>query len=180
MIRINLLPVKRRKKAKPIPGFVVVTVISFVLVLIASSGVWFFLNNDINNLENQKKANAETMARLEVQIKVVKNFEKLNKLFGDRKEIIEKLRKNQSLPVRVLDEMSARLMQGVWLKSMSIRGSAVSISGVGFSNPEVVRYVQSLKESKLFTDVYLHETRRAKVKTVDVFNFRISLNIKGA
>lgn len=180
MIRINLLPVKRRKKAKPIPTFLVVTALSFVLVLIVSFTVWFFLNNEVKGLNAQKKANEKTIAELAEQIKVVSNFEKLNKIFEDRKQIIEKLRKNQSLPVRVLDEMSVRLEDGVWLKSMSVRGANVGINGVGFTNPEVVRYVQSLKESKLFYEVYLHETRRSSVNNVEVYNFRISLRIREA
>lgn len=181
MIKINLLPVKRKKKKKPkpVPTFVIVGVLFLTVSVIA--GLYYdryFLKGKISSLEGTKKNNEDKIAELNKKIVEVKDFEKLNKTFTDRKNIIEQLRKNQSLPVRILDEMSSRLTDGVWLTSMTIDGGNISLDGVGFSNTEVVTFVQSLKESPLYKEVYLHGTDAATIEKIEVFKFKITLQVQ--
>ena len=180
MIKINLLPTKRkvRKKPKPIPMFIVIGVVLLALSLVAGFFTRFYMGSKIASLEEKKKQNEKKLAELNEKIKEVKDFEAINKTFIERKNVIESLRKNQSLPVRILDEISARLTEGVWLTAMSIGGSAINIEGVGFSNPEIVAFVQNLKNSPLLSEVYLHETRQSAIEGIEVYTFRITMQVK--
>lgn len=179
MIRINLIPTKRKKKAKPVATYLVVA----VLVTVASLAIAFFansyMNSQIKDLKDQQAANDAKIKALEAKIAEVKNFEALNKRFTDRKAVIEELTKNQSLPVRMLDELSIRLQESVWLTSLTIRNNKVNLSGLGFSPNDVVDYVQSMKESELFTGVVLHSTNKVKSGDVDTFVFQISFTVQG-
>ncbi|MDP2166795.1 MAG: PilN domain-containing protein [Thermodesulfovibrionales bacterium] len=179
MIRINLLPTKRKvkKKPKPVPNFVIVGVLLLTASVVASVYTRYFLNAKIEALETKKAENAKKIAELNEKIKEVKDFEARNKLFTDRKNIIEDLRKNQSLPVKILDEMSMRLTEGVWLISISITGNNINIDGVGFSNSEIVSFVQNLKASALFKEAYLHETRQAAIEGIEVYTFKITMQV---
>jgi type IV pilus assembly protein PilN len=178
MIRINLLPTKRKKKAKPVPTFIVVGVIVLVISLAISLYAGYFMNSKIEALQEQKKANEKKLAELEKKRKEVEKFEALNKTFQDRKKIIEELSKNQSIPVRILDEVARSLTEGVWITGMNISRGAITITGIGFSNSDIVTYVQSLKAAPLFTDVALHSTSRVKADDAEVFNFSISFKVK--
>jgi type IV pilus assembly protein PilN len=178
MIKVNLLPVKRKKKPKPVPTFVMVGALFLTISLVISFYVFYSLKSKITTLEEQKAANAKKLAALQERIKEVKDFERLNKKFMQRKEIIEKLAKNQSMPAKILDEMSKRLSEGVWLRSMIITGENMSISGVGFSNFDIVNYVQNLKGSELFEEVILRETRQTQEQGIDVYSFKITLKIR--
>lgn len=181
MIRINLLPVarKRKKKPKPIPSFVVIGVLLSLFAAIGVAYAMFYLKNRISSLEIEKKNNEKEIAELNKKLKDVENFEKLNKSFKERKEIIEKLRKDQSFPVKILNEVSKALPPGVWLTNLSYGGDSVSLEGYGFTNDDVVSYVDGLKRSELFTDVYLHETKLTNIEKVSVYQFRISFKVKG-
>ncbi len=180
MIRINLLPVekrKRKKKPKPVPGFVVACVILLAVSAAASYYASYYFKSKITALEETKKQNQEKLTQLDERIKEVKNFEALNKTFTDRKTVIEQLRKNQGAPVKILAEMASRLTEGVWITSMSISGDKINIAGIGFTNPEIVTFVQSLKSSPLFKEVYLHGTNQSKIGNIETFTFNLTLQV---
>jgi type IV pilus assembly protein PilN len=178
MIKINLLPTKRKKKAKPIPTFIVVTVILLVLSVTGSLYANSFMKNKIDALKEQKKDNAKKMDELKLKMEEVTKFENLNNTFQSRKKIIDDLTKNQSLPVRILDEVSITLSEGVWITGMSISRGMIQISGVGFSNSEIVAYIQGLKESKLFSGVKLHGTSRSSEDGVETYTFTVSFTVQ--
>jgi len=177
MIKINLITVKRKKKPKPVPLFLVAMI---VLILVSAIGMFAYaksVDSQIQTLENQKKVNAEKLKELEKKVAEVKNFEKLNEQVQKRKEIIEQLTKNQSLPVRILDEISNRLTDGVWLKSMRISGDNINITGTGFKNTDIVSFVQSLKASDMFNNVNLLGTSRAVVGGVETYTFNLTFEV---
>lgn len=178
MIKVNLLPAKRRKKPKPVPTFVIAGVMLLLGSFIVSGYVVYFLNSRIEKLEAQKADNAKKIIELNKKIKEVKDYEARNKVFMERKKVIEELTRNQSLPVKILDEMSKRLTDGIWLTSMDISRGKVSLAGSGFSNSDIVSYVQSLKGSALFTDVALLGTKCSDKGGVQVCSFNIKFAVK--
>jgi type IV pilus assembly protein PilN len=177
MIRINLLPVKRRKKAKPVPTFAIVGVFILVGAAIVAFYAMQFMNNKIETLDAQKSANEKEIKKLAETLKEVDGFEGRNKTFTERKNIIEQLTQYQSMPAKILDEMSIRLSDGVWISSMSIIKNKIEFSGTGFSTTDIVTYVQNLKGSEYFKNVVLHETRASRAGAVDTFSFKISLTL---
>jgi type IV pilus assembly protein PilN len=177
MIKINLIPVKRKKKAKPVPLFLAVMLLLIVASVIGVYAYSASVNAQIETLENKKKANAEKIKELDKKVAEVKNFESLNAQVQKHKEIIEQLTKNQRLPVRLLDEISGRITDGVWLKTMRISGGKLNISGAGFKNTDIVSFVQNLKESEMFTDVNLLGTSRALVEGVETYSFNMNIEV---
>ncbi len=177
MIKINLLA-RKRKKPKPVPAFVSAGGILLVLAIIVTFYFNYFMKGKMASLAHQKSDNDMKIALLKSKIEDVKNYEQLNKKFTERKQIIEQLRQNQALPVKVLDEISARLTGGVWLTGLNFVQYGVKIEGVGYTNDSVVEFVQSLKGSPLFTDVYLEGTREASEEGVDVYHFSLTMKVK--
>jgi len=179
MIRVNLLPVKRKKKAKPLPAFVIATTLITVLVICALAYLFYYYNSTLQATQNRFDSNKQKIAELKEKIKEVDNFEKLNKTIEDRTKIIEQLRKNQSIPVMMLDEISKSLPKGVWLNSMEVTGggSNVSIDGYAFTNPDVVTFVENLKSSKLLTEIYLQESRQAEIEKIPLYQFKLTFRV---
>ena len=155
MIRINLLPVKRKKKPKPLPTFVVSGTFIALFLFGAFSYLYFYYDSKLKETKGIVEANKRKIAQLKETIKEVDGFENLNKTYLERNQIIEQLRKNQNIPAMMLDEISKDLPQGVWLKTLSVSGNVVSLEGYAFSNSEVVAYVDNLKNSRRFADVFL-------------------------
>jgi type IV pilus assembly protein PilN len=179
MIKINLIPAKRKKKPKPVPPFLVAMILLLLFSGIAVGYYNSYKAGEVEKLENQKAANAQKLKELEKRVQEVKNYESLNQQVKQRRDIIEQLTLNQSLPVRILDEMSNRLTDGVWITTMTISGNRITLAGNGFTNTDIVSFVQSLKASELFTNVELHGTTRKPIEGVETYGFNLTLEVKG-
>lgn len=178
MIRINLIPTKRKKKAKPVPTFIVWAVLILVLSAAGTAYTAYFMKSRISALNSQKAANEKKLADLKERIKAVSNFEALNKAFTDKKQLIEKLRANQSIPVKLLTEINKYLTEGIWFNSISVTGDKLDIDGSGFSNSDIVAFIQSLKGSQILGDAVLQETHMTKQDGVDVYSFKLTITMK--
>ena len=178
MIKVNLLSVTKRKKQKPLPTFL----ISMVLVTLIAGAILaylvFFFSGRVAARQTTVKNNEAKIEELKRKIKDVEDFEKRNADFQKRKEVIEQLGKNKTLPVKILDEISSQLPPGVWLVSMDVAGGNVNLSCTAFTNSDVVNYVDNLKLSKRFTDIYLQESVQAPVAGYSLYNFRLTFKVK--
>ncbi|MBI5675250.1 MAG: PilN domain-containing protein [Nitrospirae bacterium] len=178
MIRINLLPAKRKKKASEfpihfIPG-IFVTIVAVVLMVV----YYFYLNNQITTKKAERTAKEQRLAEIKEKIKEVENYEKDNEAFREKNKVIEELKARQAAPLILLDEVSNMLPKGVWLTALTDSGGTINITGVAFTNPDLVNYVQNLKGSKYMTDVQLIESRQTKIEQSSVYNFSLSFKLK--
>ncbi len=178
MIRINLLPVKRKKKAQPIPPVLLQGGAILILTVVVVVFFSFRLYGKVSEMQDLKVTKEQKLAGLKEQLKEVENFEKDNEAYKVKNQIILELQKKQKAPLRLLDEISARISKGVWLTSMDDSKGAVYVSGFAFSNSELVSYVQNLKQSEFLTDVALIESRQKKMGDVTLYNFKISLKVE--
>lgn len=180
MIRINLLTEKRKKK-KEIKGkteFLVKIGIATLGTLLVCVGITLFLNFSISQLKKEKETNKATIAELQKRIAEVKKYEELNKEIAYRNSIIETLRKNQAVPVRILNDISLSLPDGVWLTALNYKEESSDIEGYSFGNASIVNYVQNLKRLDILKNVYLVESKESEFEKTRVYKFKISFGVK--
>jgi type IV pilus assembly protein PilN len=82
------------------------------------------------------------------------------------------------VPVRLLDDISNLLPDGIWLSAVAYNNPQVTIEGIGFTNMDVVAFVENLKKAPSYSDVYLEETKQATVDKTDVYNFKLNFKVK--
>lgn len=177
MIRINLLPVKRKKKPKPLPSFVVTSTFITLLVIFILGYLFYYYNSRLAEARSRFETNKQKIEELKKRIKEVDDFEKLNKMIEERNQIIEQLRKSQNIPVVMLDELSKALPNGVWLHALTFSGNSLSIDGYGFTNSDVVAYVDNLKSSKVFTEISLQESKQVEIEKIPLYQFKITMKV---
>ncbi|MBF0564639.1 MAG: PilN domain-containing protein [Nitrospirae bacterium] len=185
MIRVNLLLVDRRARKKKKPplampliavGIVAVAIVSLALAAYA----YVYLNNKVERLTLEKSDKTARLTDLKKKIKDVEDLEKVTRTIEDKTKLIEELRASQSIPVRILDEVSRLLPENVWLTTMELSGASLAFSGVAFTNDDVVVYVNNLKGSRIFTDVYLKVTKSSTERgdtEIPVYIFDISMSV---
>lgn len=177
MIRINLIPVTRKKKPTPLPSVITSTTLVMVFTISALFFIFLFFNSKLQEANIRFSANEQKKAELKKIIKEVEDFEKLNKIFEERNKIIEQLRRNQNMPVMVLDEISRNLPNGIWLQSMIVSGGSVNLEGYAFTNSDVVAYVNNMKNSKVFSDIFLQESKQAEIEKVSLYQFKLTFRV---
>ena len=181
MIKINLLPTKKKppKKVIDLQQQVILAVLLLVLVVIAMGYYWKTQSDRIAMLENEKAAAERQIAAQDDMLKEVKNVEEERKKVSEKIEIIEKLKKNQAGPVRLLDAVSNALPKGVIISSLAESNNSVNIDGDAFTNEDVVRFIDNLKASPLLKDVMLLETSQTTQDKIDIYRYKIQFVYKG-
>jgi len=177
MIKVNLLPVKRKKKAKPLPAFLLATIAVTVAACLIMGYLVFFITTRLSERKATFAKNETIIAELKEKIKAVEDFEKRNINFKERTDIIEQLSKNRSIPARLLDELSSLQPTGIWLQTLSVVGDSITLDGYGFTNTEIVTYVDNIKGSKLFTEVYLQESKSMESEKIPLYMFKLTLKL---
>jgi type IV pilus assembly protein PilN len=176
MIRINLLGEARRKRG---PQNLFLTLVALNLgAIILAGGVTMWVNGEINRLRNEGESNKTVIETLKSKIDEMHKIQKLNKELELRGSLIETLRKNQSVPVRVLDEVSMLVPDGIWLSSLTFKDNAVSMEGNAFSNIDIVSFMDNLKKASDLTDVYLEESREGEIDKVKIYRFKANCKVK--
>ncbi len=176
MIRINLLPSKK-KKAFALPSVFIYGIAALAVIIIAIIAGTFYLNNQVTSKRDEINAKEQKLKKLQAALEEVKNYEKDNKDYREKTRIIETLKKNQIVPLRLLDEVSEMLPKGVWLTSLNDKGGIISIEGFAFTNSDLVNYVQNLKGSKYVTEVMLIESRQTEMEDFTIYKFSLTLKI---
>ncbi len=181
MIKINLLPTKRKvaKKVTELQQQIVLGGLIAALVGIAIGYLWTSLNSRIAELEREKAAAEAKIQAQENMLKEVKNVEEERKLVFEKIAVIEQLKKNQTGPVRLLDEVSKALPPGVNLTALSEKSGQVDIDGTAFTNNDIVRFVDNLKAQSYFTDIFLMETRQVVVEGFDMYQYKLQFKFSG-
>jgi type IV pilus assembly protein PilN len=181
MIKINLLPTKKKAPKKVIDLQQQLLLALLVLILVAM-GMWYFWNTQRNKIIALEADKAKAEIRLREQdntLKEVKNVEEERKKVAEKIEVIEKLKKNQAGPVRLLDEVSKALPVGVNLAALGESNNNINIDGEAFTNEDIVRFVDHLKASRLLSDVTLLETSQTRREGLDIYKYRIQFVYKG-
>jgi type IV pilus assembly protein PilN len=158
MIRINLLAVDRGP-AKKTRGATVVTsaqrvTIGAALILLSTLvvvGWWFWSLHTTGVRLDEDIARSEIEAQqLRSVLGQVQKFETRKATLQQRVTLIEQLRRGQTAPVHVLDEVSKALPERLWLVSMSQHIADFTIEGRTTSLTALSDFVANLEASPWF------------------------------
>jgi type IV pilus assembly protein PilN len=156
VIRINLLAVERARTKKSrvlIPAAHRVTIGASLILIATILGIgWWFLSLRQRSAQldiDIASAEAETV-KLRPVLAQVQKFEARKAQLTQRVTLIEQLRRGQSAPVHVIDEISKSLPDRVWLTELKQTGSDFTMSGFAASLPSLSDFVANLEATKWF------------------------------
>lgn len=182
MIKINLLLTKKGKAPKKVTDFQKQVILGSLIFIIVTGGMlfyWKYQTDRIADLERQKTVAEARIREQENMLKEVKNVEEERKKVTEKIEIIEKLKKDQGGPVRLLDEISAALPVGVDIVSLVETNKNISLEGEAFTNYDVVHFVDNLKASRFLSNVVLLETSQAIKEGTEFYKYKLQFTYKG-
>jgi len=158
MIRINLLAVEReraKKKAGAAFGTAAQKLAigcSVILILAGLFVGWRYwtLSHQSNQLDAEIAAAQQETTRLHSVIQQVQQFEQRRAQLQQRVVLIEQLRKGQTGPVHMLDEISRALPPMLWLTELKQTGDSVVIDGRCTALTGLSDFVGNLEASGYF------------------------------
>lgn len=179
MIRINLLPTaKRKKKPLILPKPFMYGLFALLLLIITAVSWTFYINSQISDINAAIFLKQARLNELKLVLDKVESYERDNAEVKRKAGIIEQLKRNQIVPLVLLDAVSEVLPKGVWLTKLTDQARFISIEGYAHTNYDLVGYVQSLKGLKFFQDVMLVESRQEDLEDVSVYKFKLTFRIE--
>jgi type IV pilus assembly protein PilN len=155
MIRINLLAVERTstKRGALIPaGHRITIAASLILIGTALIVVWgfWYLRQTSARLDEDLAASERETVQLRSVLAQVQKFEARRAQLQQRVSLIEQLRRGQSGPVHVLDEISKAIPERLWLTQLRQRGEEFTLDGMTTSMTGLADFVANLETSRWF------------------------------
>jgi type IV pilus assembly protein PilN len=157
MIRINLLAAERdrgKKKAVTLgtAGQKLTIGCSLILILAVLFIGWRYwaLARESNQLDAEISAAQQETTRLHSVIMQVQQFEQRKAQLQQRVVLIEQLRKGQTGPVHMLDQISRALPAMLWLTELKQVGTDVVIDGKCTTLTGLSEFVSNLEASGYF------------------------------
>ena len=183
MIRINLLAAERdRAKKKAVTlgtaGQKLTIGCSLILVLggLAIGWRYWTVNHDSAELDKEIAAAQQETTRLHSVIEQVQQFEQRKAQLQQRVVLIEQLRKGQTGPVHMLDQISRALPPMLWLTEVKQTGAEIVIEGKCTSPIGVSDFVANLEASGYFRrsiDIVSTSTETMTQPQTEVIKFSI-------
>jgi type IV pilus assembly protein PilN len=157
MIRINLLAAERQKSKKKAAvlgtaGQKLTVACSLILILAVLFIGWRYwsVTRDSNQIDAEIAAAQQETTRLHSVIQQVQQFEQRKAQLQQRVVLIEQLRKGQTGPVHMLDQISRALPQLLWLTELKQTGTDIVIEGRATSLTGLSEFVANLEASGYF------------------------------
>ena len=182
MIRINLLAVERDRPKRGgvalIPPAQRVTIAASLILIGTALGVgwWFWSLHQASVRVDQDLVNGEReMQQLRSVLAQVQKFEASKAQLQQRVTLIEQLRRGQSGPVHILDEVSKAVPERLWLTDMTEKGDDIILAGMTTSLTGLSDFVANLESSTWFkkpVDIVDSQVM-TDPKTGDIFKFSI-------
>lgn len=178
MMRINLLPHRQIKRAERQRQFTLLAGLAFV----AGAAVVFMGYTIIDarvSAQNERNSRLEAAnTRLDKEIAEIKDLkDKIQDLVA-RKQVVENLQSNRSQAVVVLDELSRKLPDGTYYKSIKQEGSQIDITGIADNNARVASFVRNLGLSQWMEAPNLVEIKSAMINTLKYNEFTLNVKLK--
>jgi type IV pilus assembly protein PilN len=156
MIRINLVAAERPKSKAASKGLEVgqkMTVIGSLLLILAGVGVgwrYWALEQEAANVQRQLTDARREEERLVTILRQVQQFEARRQQLQQRATLIDELRRGQTAPVHIIDQMSRALPEMTWLTQVRQQGFDVTIDGRCLSLTSLSDFIGNLEASRYF------------------------------
>ncbi len=181
MIKINLLSIQRarkKKKASTVQSQWILAGVLFFGLLGSLGYAWVYLTQTVDRLRVEKVKLTDELAMLKGQVKEVENFEHDKKAVEEKIGVIQQLQRNQTIPIRLLAEISERLPDRVWLISLAEQNNQISLEGKATGNGEIVDFINALKKSTFFENIEIEESRQVVEASIPVYTFKLKWRIR--
>lgn len=175
MIRINLLPVRQLKKRAKARNQLVAILTGFFCFLAVLGIVTYFQMGKVSNLQAAIAITNQEIEKFKPILAQIKKIEETQKELERKSAVIDQLKSDSSLTVRVLDEVAKRIdNERMWLLDLSQQGGSLTLNGIALDNQTVAEFMDSLKLSPYVNSVDLTDSSLRKVAGQDLKSFSLS------
>lgn len=150
MIRINLLQIKEELRRAAITSYLTITGLSVLLMF----GLAFAFHGGITgDIDERARQNEQLEAEIQKLTNVIGEVEKIKKQTAEletKLHTIQGLEVNRKYNVELLNELGRLMPQELWLDSLVLEGSRITLKGRSVDNQIIGEFYTALEQSRMF------------------------------
>ena len=150
--QINLLPWREERRQELKKQFVVTAVMTCVFAAAIVGLIHFQMQAKIDYQLSRNKFMSDEIAKVDEEIKEIKELQKVRRSLIERMEVIQDLQGSRPSIVHLFTEIVSSVPNGVYLQSLTQKGSNLNINGEAESNARVSTYMRNLQASAWLKD----------------------------
>jgi len=178
MLKINLLPIRQLKKRAKAKKQLFSIFFLFLLVLALLAAVGFLQTQNIDTLQKRLTSLNKEKDSYSSTLKRIDELKKARAELERRSGVIDKLKAESSLTVRVIDEVANRVdNKRIWLRSLNQQNSSLRLTGIALDNQTVAQFMDKLKASPFVTSVTLTNSSLKIVSGRNLKAFSINCSV---
>ncbi len=175
MLKINLLPIRQLKKRAQATKQLLGMIMLFLVTLGLLAAVGFLQVQKISSLESDIARLTQEKDSYTPTLKKIEELKKDRAELARKTEIINKLKTDSSLTVRVLDEVANKVdNQRMWLESLHQDNATLKLTGIALDDQTVAQFMDNLKESPFVNDVSLSASSQKSVAGKNLKSFELN------
>ncbi|PAU88190.1 PilN domain-containing protein [Pseudomonas jilinensis] len=176
MARINLLPWREELREERKKEFLTV----LALIVLFAGALVFLADRHFNSQISHQNARNELLRQeirlLEARIREIDQLQARRTQLLERMKVIQDLQGNRPIIVRVFDELTRSLPDGVYFTSLEMKGSTISVKGGAESNSRVSNLMRQMDASDWLAAPNLTAVRAVTQGALDQANvFELSV-----
>jgi type IV pilus assembly protein PilN len=180
MIRINLLPVRKRRAEESVRKEVSIFFLLLGLSLAVMTLFHVAHSREIEQMTQEKTKLNEEIARYQVRQKELKDLENKKKLLLQKLEIINNLQTNRDLVVRVLEQLATTIPSDkMWFRKVAQQGNTLTLEGVARGNETIAQFMETLAKSPYIDPnrVVLQQSRQEIIEGYKLKAFQLTCQV---
>lgn len=175
MTRINLLPWREELRQEKQKQFMSMLVLSMILAVAIVGLIHFQMNSKINYQNSRNQFMSAEIAKLDNEIKEIRELQKVRKSLVERMEVIQDLQGSRPSIVHLFTELVTTVPNGVYLKTLEQKDDTLRIVGEAESNARVSSYMRNLNASEWLKDPNLDVIEIEDKKVTRISSFILSV-----
>jgi Tfp pilus assembly protein PilN len=176
MIKINLLPFKR-KRASSLTKDIRDLVILLFIVLLGFGYYYYILTNEIAECKANIVTTKKEIQSMQPIAQEYQAIQEAKKEIQRRFQTLNQLKSGRALAARSLYDMSSIIKEGVWIKSFKKIDNKFEIDGRSFVNESISDFIESLLKMPYITNVELKNVQDVNEEGLTIKKFIITGNI---
>jgi type IV pilus assembly protein PilN len=110
----------------------------------------------------------------------LKELQEKHKMLEQKLGVIEQLKRNRDLQVRVLDQLAILVpTDKMWIKKLTQKGNTLTLTGVARGNEVIAQFMEALEKSPYIdaNGVVLKQSRQVQVQGYKLKNFNLTARV---
>lgn len=175
MIRINLLPIKKSRRAEALRTELTLAGMGLLALLVLVGIIQVFMMARQNEAEAENGRLKKKIEEMQAVVARVEEIEALKTDLQQKLQVIKELKANKSGPVRLLDELAQATPEKLQLSTVEEKSGLIKLTGVSVSNEVISQFLSNLEGSPYFREVYLNAIDQKTIEGIKLKTFSVTM-----